>query len=68
MTTQDIIRELGGIRGLAAKLGHTNHTTVQGWWDRGVIPARQQGVVLELAEREGKPIDPRDLIASAKAA
>ncbi|MBO9624139.1 MAG: hypothetical protein J7500_15635 [Sphingomonas sp.] len=34
----ELIRERGGIRPLARALGHKNHTTVQGWWERNNIP------------------------------
>jgi hypothetical protein len=37
-THRDIIRQRGGIRGLARELGHRNHTTVQGWFERDNIP------------------------------
>ncbi|WP_333703351.1 carph-isopro domain-containing protein [Sphingobium yanoikuyae] len=46
---REIIRQLGGIRGLARKLRHRNHTTVQGWWERGNIPADRLGEVLAAA-------------------
>lgn len=39
VTHRDLIAERGGIRPLARALGHRNHTTVQGWWDRSHIPA-----------------------------
>lgn len=47
---------------MAGKLGHINHTTVQGWWDRDVIPARRQPEVLALAAREGVELTAADLI------
>jgi len=37
----ELIRQRGGIRPLARALGHRNHTTVQGWWERENIPAEQ---------------------------
>lgn len=37
-----IIAQRGGIRPLARKLGHRNHTTVQGWWERDRIPDGEQ--------------------------
>lgn len=46
---RQIISNLGGIRGLARKLGHRNHTTVQGWWERGAIPDARLNEVLSVA-------------------
>ena len=51
-TAENIIDRFGGISALARALGHKHPTTVQGWKDRGVIPARQQAVVLKAAQRE----------------
>src|SRR3546814_3700752 len=42
MSDLEIIRQRGGIRPLARKLGHRNHTTVQGWWVRDRIPPRHR--------------------------
>src|SRR3546814_5190472 len=42
MSDLEIIRQRGGIRPLARKLGHRNHTTVQGWWVRDRIPPRDR--------------------------
>jgi len=44
-----IIAHLGGIRPLVRELGHTNHTTVQGWWERNRIPDERLAEVLSLA-------------------
>jgi hypothetical protein len=49
---REIIRNLGGIRGLARRLGHKHHTTVQGWWERGNIPSDRLGEVLEAASQK----------------
>ncbi|WP_406693343.1 carph-isopro domain-containing protein [Sphingomonas cannabina] len=46
----------GGIRPLARKLEHANHTTVQGWWERNRIPSER------LAEVEAIP--PEQAMAS----
>lgn len=48
MTDAEIIRERGGIRAVARKLGHTNHTTVQGWVERNRIPDRHRAAVMAL--------------------
>ncbi|GHH09257.1 hypothetical protein GCM10008023_05690 [Sphingomonas glacialis] len=47
---QTIIAERGGIRPLARALGHRNHTTVQGWWERKRIPDTRLPGVLALPE------------------
>ena len=62
MSAKQVITRLGGMRRVSHLLGHRNHTTVQGWWDRDVIPARRQSEILSLAEREGVPIEAADLI------
>ena len=67
MRIRKIILAFGGIRPTAAKLGHLHHSTVQGWWDREVIPARRQREVLNLAERLNIPIDAVDLIPEVSA-
>lgn len=46
---REIISGLGGIRGLARRLGHRNHTTVQGWWERDNIPSERLNEVLAAA-------------------
>ena len=57
---EQIIEKFGGISACAKILGHRNPTTVQGWKERGFIPARQQREVLEAARREGIDLDPAD--------
>ena len=44
----DLIRERGGIRPVARKLGHRNHTTVQGWLERNRIPDHLREAVIAL--------------------
>lgn len=51
-TPQSIIAKRGGIRPLARALGHRNHTTVQGWWERNAIPEHHLDAVLAVAEVE----------------
>jgi hypothetical protein len=48
----DLIAACGGIRPLARKLGHRNHTTVQGWADRKRIPDDHVEDVERLAAAE----------------
>jgi hypothetical protein len=49
----DIIKRLGGIRKVAGWLGHTNHTTVQGWSDRNSIPMEHWSSLIQAAEGAG---------------
>jgi hypothetical protein len=56
-----IIERFGGLSALARALGHRHPTTVQGWKQRGIIPARQQQQVLAAAQREGIALNPADL-------
>lgn len=67
MAIRSVITELGGISAVAKGLRHRNVTTVQGWWDREVIPARRQRDVLALAARLGKAITPDQVIPAAEA-
>ena len=46
MDHAELISERGGIRPLARALGHKNHTTVQGWWERKTIPAEHIEAVI----------------------
>lgn len=46
-----IIDKFGGIHSMARKMG-VPPSTVQGWKERGVIPARRQPDVIEVARRE----------------
>lgn len=62
MSARKVITAFGGIRPTAEKLGHKNHTTVQGWWERDVIPARHQSIVLREAKRLRIPIKADDVI------
>lgn len=48
MDDAQLIIQRGGIRPVARKLGHRNHTTVQGWVDRNRIPERHREAVLAL--------------------
>lgn len=57
---QHIISIFGGAVHLARALGHKHSSTVQGWKSRGVIPASQQQIVLELGRDLGVDISPED--------
>ncbi|HTI87779.1 MAG TPA: NAD(P)H-hydrate dehydratase [Alphaproteobacteria bacterium] len=59
-----IIARLGGIRALARLLG-LPPTTIQGWHERGTIPARRQEDVLRAAERANVGLRPADFFAAA---
>lgn len=52
MSDADLIRALGGIRPVARRLGHRNHTTVQGWVDRNHIPDPHREAVKSLVLEE----------------
>lgn len=68
MSIRPVITELGGITAVARRLGHKNVTTVQGWWDRDVIPAQRQREILDLAEQMGKSIEPEAVIPDVRPA
>jgi len=59
-TARFIINKFGGLTAMARALGHRNVSTVQGWRQRGVIPARQQPLVLEAARNLGIDVTPED--------
>ena len=67
MSIRQVIVSLGGISALARGLGHRNPSTVQGWWERDVIPAHQQAFVLEAARVAGLGLEPSDLIPGFRA-
>jgi hypothetical protein len=56
MSVRAVIIELGGISAVARGLGHKHVTTVQGWWEREIIPAQRMRDVLLLARAQGKNI------------
>ena len=62
MSIRAVIISLGGISGLSRGLKHRNPSTVQGWWEREVIPPRRMPEVLAYAQEVACPIDPLDLI------
>lgn len=56
-TAEELIREFGGIRTMAAKLG-IPVTTVQGWKSRGRIPVNRRQVILEAARNHNIDLSP----------
>ena len=60
---ENIISKLGGITAAARVLGHRNPTTVQGWMERGFIPAHRQEEVLIGARGAGIDLQPSDFVA-----
>lgn len=60
-----IIEQFGGVSALARALGHRWPTTVQGWKNRGIIPAHAQQDVLDAAERRNVPLSPADFFSPA---
>ncbi len=59
---ETVIEKFGGLSQMARSLGHQNPTTVQGWKERGVIPARQQARVLAMAREHGIALNAYELI------
>ena len=55
-----IIEKFGGLTPLAKALGHKNISTVQGWKERGIIPALQQPNVMSAGKQMNIPIHPAD--------
>lgn len=69
-TVAKIIQRFGGIRPMARILTRATGrrvppTTVQGWVQRGIIPAARQGDVLAAAKAEGLALGPEDFFAAA---
>lgn len=60
---EHIISKFGGLSATARALGHKHPTTVQGWRESGIIPARQQPLVLAAARAQGLDIGPADFFA-----
>lgn len=58
----DVIDRFGGVRPMAAALGHKNPSTVQGWKERGVIPVRRLPSVIEAAESNGVSVSLDELV------
>lgn len=67
MSIRSVITRFGGIQPMAKRLGHRNHTTVQGWWDRETIPALRMPEVLDAASEHGLDISADELVPRAAA-
>ncbi len=63
---QSVIERFGGQSALAKLIGK-RQSTVQHWARVGVIPAKWQGQILQLAQDRGIDISPSDLMPSALA-
>lgn len=64
--TLKIINQFGGLRAMAAALGHENPTTVQGWKVRGRIPSQQIPNVIEAAKGKGIEITHADFFSTGE--
>ncbi len=58
-----IIERFGSMMALSRALGHRHPTTVQGWKNRGIIPARRQAEVLAAARALKVALSPDDFFA-----
>ena len=65
LPAQPVIQRFGGIRPMAQKLG-VPVSTVQGWKERGAIPANRREEVLAAAERHAIVWEPGDLSVRTK--
>lgn len=63
-TASLIIERFGGVSALAKLLNHKHPSTVSEWKRRGVIPARQQHLVLAAARSAGVALEPADFFAA----
>jgi hypothetical protein len=60
-----VISRFGGIREMARKLEHSNHTTVQGWWTRCRIPQDRWPEIKAAADRHGVEFNMAELMPEA---
>lgn len=63
---QRVIDRFGGISATARLMG-LMPSTVQGWWERGRIPAHRQDAVLKAAREAGIDLAPADFFADSGA-
>lgn len=64
-THRKVIDRFGGIREMARKLEHANHTTVQGWYERRKIPVERWAEVQAAAEKHGVEFNISELMPEA---
>ena len=62
MFVDHVIEKFGGLHQMARALGHKWPTTVQGWRDRGTIPARHILSVVDAGKRVGLEFSTQDLL------
>lgn len=62
---REVIDRFGGIREMARKLEHANHTTVQGWYERSKIPFERWEEVAVAADKFGVDFSMSDLMPAA---
>lgn len=55
-------RENKGIAQLSRLLGHRRVSTVQSWWDRGVIPQSNHPEIMRVARENDVPLEPADFL------
>lgn len=60
-----IISKFGGLTALARALRHKHPTTVQGWKERGFIPAWQMPGVMAAAKELGIELTLEDILGEA---
>jgi len=65
MSIDDLFRLFGSQIALARLCGCAQ-STVAGWKQRGIIPARRQRQILSIAKRMGLKVTAEDLIAPAR--
>lgn len=63
-----IIGKFESARELARRLGHANHTTVQGWRVRGLIPIRHAAAIMAVSTDLKDPVVPTDFLPSFECA
>lgn len=61
MSARAIIKKFGGQSALATLVGK-GQSTVSYWAKTGIIPARWQGVLLDLAAQHGVELDPSEFV------
>ena len=67
LAAQHVISLFGGIRPMANKLGAAV-STIQGWRERGSIPANRHELIFAAAQEHGIDLDPEELVASDRGA